>query len=148
MITIRITEFAGYTKELFLDFLNAHPLSFSNIIIPKDFGSDDGPELIIDEYWRALYIGQLLGRISDDILHTIPHPDYPGEFSFLIATTRWEELAGLLVWIFKGCDPKEEDIDAVADFMVATATFIGSLPDDEPIYCDRFLDIIEDLCNN
>ncbi|HEV7332735.1 MAG TPA: hypothetical protein VGN63_16975 [Flavisolibacter sp.] len=148
MITIRIIEFRGYTESLFLEFLRAHPLSFINIIIPKDFGSDEDPLMIVDEYWRALYTGQLLGRLSDDILHDIPDPDLPGEFSFIIATTRWEELAGLLVRLFKACDPKEEDSDAVADFMVEAATFIAAIPEDEPIYCDRFLDIIEDLLRN
>lgn len=63
-------------------------------------------------------------------------------------TIRGEERAGLRVRLFKDCDLKEEDSTALCDFMVEATTFIGSLPKDEPIDCDHFIDSIEDLLRN
>ena len=73
MTTINITEFKGYDQQAFLDFLQIHSKSFIELIVPKD--SDESEVyLILNDYYRAFYIGQLLLPCTFEIMHNAPNP--------------------------------------------------------------------------
>ena len=142
MINIRLTEFKGYTEEMFLQYLRCHGTSFITILIPKDF-DDEEPGLLVQDYLRALYTGQLLGRLSEDVMHSIPDPAKPGQFSFIIATARWEELAGLLVYLYKSFD-WDDHLDDYLAFGDCISRFLEKADEDEEITCPYFLDVIDE----
>ena len=88
MTDIRITEFKGYSKEDFYQFLRIHHNSFYDIIIPKEYGLEQDGDLFLQDYFNILYASQLLARISHNIMWSNPDPMVKGEFSLIIITTR------------------------------------------------------------
>src|SRR5688572_3602246 len=141
MINIRIAEFRGYTEEMFLDYLQCHEEAVVRITIPK-FYDDTIKHLLISDYQRALYIGQQLGRISVDVMHSSPDPALIGEFQFTIITHRLRCLAGLLVHISAGCDPDGEP-DAFSAFEEASFNVEEALEEGEDFACPYFMEVIQ-----
>ena len=141
MIDIRITEFSGYTEDMFLDYLQCHEDAVIRITIPK-FYDDSIKQLLLSDYARDLYIGQLLGRISVDVMHSSPDPAKQGDFSFTIITYRLRDLAERLVYIYSGCD-SNHDIDAFLAFEEAFYNVENILEEGEDFTCPYFMEVIE-----
>jgi hypothetical protein len=141
MIDIRITEFRGYTEEMFLDYLQCHEEALVRITIPK-FYDDSVRHLLISDYQRALYVGQLLGRIAVDVMHSSPDPAREGEFQFTIITHRLRCLAEVLEYIATGCD-LEGDQEAYIAFEEASFYVEESLEEGEGFACPYFMEVIQ-----
>lgn len=104
MTIIRITEFKGYSKEDFYQFLRIHHNSFYDIIIPKEYGLEKDGDLFLQGYYNILYASQLLSHISHEIMWTHPDPMVKGEFSLIIITGKLKRLANLLHYFSKAYD--------------------------------------------
>jgi hypothetical protein len=138
MTTIRITEFKGYTEEDFLSFLRIHSRSFYEIIIPKELGLEQDGEMFVQDYYNAIYVGQLLSRIAHDIFWTHPNPLVKGEFSFIIITGRLKKLAALLHYFGKAFD-WEDNEEACMQFQIKAADIVGLLQKGEEYACHSYI---------
>lgn len=142
MTTIRITEFKGYSEASFLDYLNLYSKSFYEIIIPKELElKKDGP-MFIQDFYNAVYVGQLLSRISDDVLCTLPEPFVKGEFSFIVLTTELEKLASLLYYFSTAFDFKDNE-EAYIDFQCAASDINNLLKEGEEFACPTYVHFID-----
>lgn len=141
MTIIRITEFKGYTEEDILQFLRIHSKSFYEIIIPKELGLEEDGEMFLQDYFNAIYAGQLLSRISHDILWTHPDPLVKGEFSFIIITGRLKKLAALLHYFCNAFD-WEGNEDACIEFQITAANTGSILQKGEEYACPSYVEFI------
>ena len=144
MTIIRIKEFIGYSREDIYEFLRIHKNSFYEIILPKECSAEVDEPCIVYEYYKALYAGQLLSRISHDIFCNVPDPAKAGEFSIIIITARLKALAKLLFYFCAGYDWENND-DACVDFDVAATNVQGYMKEGEDFACWPYAEIISHL---
>jgi hypothetical protein len=142
MTVIRIKEFFGYSLDSFSEYVSLHRRSFIDVVLPKEY-DDKNPALLAEDYYRAVYAGQLLSRISHDLLFTSPHPAQKGEFSFIIITSKWKTLAKLLFLFSQAYDVKD-NLDAYIAFSDAAYQIDGYLKEGEELVCGSYLNMIED----
>jgi hypothetical protein len=142
MTVIRIKEFFGYSLESFSEFLHIHRKSFIEVIVPKEY-DDTVPGLLAEDYYRAMYAGQLLCRISDDFLFTCPPPGRTGEFGFIVITSKWKTLARLLFLLSQAYDA-DDNLDAYLAFSETASDDFSYLRQNEKLACPAYFDIIED----
>lgn len=143
MTDIRITEFKGYSKEDFYQFLRIHHNSFYDIIIPKEYGLEQDGDLFLQDYFNILYASQLLARISHNIMWSNPDPMVKGEFSLIIITTRLKRLANLLYYFSNAFD-WETNEDAYINFQIAALNTEGFLRQGEVYACPSYVTIINE----
>lgn len=141
MTVIRITEFQGYTEDDILEFLRIHRKSFYEIIIPKELGLEHDGEIFLQDYYNAIYAGQLLSRISHDILWTHPNPMQKGEFSFIIITGQLKRLARLLHYFCKAFDWQNYEDDCI-QFQMTASDVESFLQKDEEYACPSYVEFI------
>lgn len=142
MTVIRILEFKGYSLEDFHEFLRIHTKSFHEIIIPKELSLEKDGEMFLQDYYNAVYTGQLLSRISDDIMWTHPDPFEKGEFSFIIITTKLIRLAKLLHYLCNAFDQQHNE-DAYIDFQVKASDMNNLLEEGEEFACPSYVQFID-----
>jgi hypothetical protein len=123
MTVIRIKEFFGYSLDSFNEYLCLYRNSFIDVVIPKEY-NDNIPALLVEDYHRAVYAGQLLSRISHDMLFTSPHPALEGEFSFIVITSKWKTLTKLL-HLFSQAYNVEDNLDAYIAFSNVASNIEG-----------------------
>lgn len=140
MTTIRITEFKGYSNEDIIEFLKIHRKSFYEVSIPKTCAPDVDIERFLQDYYNAMYTGQLLYRISHDIFWTTPDPYTTEEFSFMAITTAYKTFAGYIHYLTKAFDPSGHPDEASS--FEQTAYYLTYLKDEEKLACYEFADVI------
>jgi hypothetical protein len=143
MTIIRIKEFKGYTTTDFLEFLRIHTKSFYEIIIPKELDPEKDGDLFLQDYYNAIYIGQLLSRISHDIMWTTPDPYKKGEFSFIIITTKLKRLAKLLFYLTNAYDWEDND-EACIDLEIKATDISNLLKEGEEFACPSYVQFLND----
>lgn len=141
MTIIRINQFRGYSEEAFFEFLRIHSKSFYEIIIPKELDREKDGEMFLQDYYNAIYAGQLLDRISHEIMWTLPDPFTKGEFSFIIITTRLKKLAKLLFYFCNAYDWKNNE-DACINFQAKAADIDNLLRQGEEFACPSYVQFI------
>jgi hypothetical protein len=140
MTIIRITEFKGYSKEDMIGFLNIHGKSFYTVVVPKRYTLDIDGDHFLQDYYNAMYTGQLLYRISHDIFWTTPDPCTKDTFSFIVLTTAIKTFASLLQYLNESFDADHHP-NTSAKFE-ETAYSLAYLRDEEKLTCYNFAEII------
>lgn len=146
MTLININQFFGYSEKCFYDYLRLHRTCFIEVVIPKN-STHNQPELVIDDFYRAIYTGQLLSRISEDCLFNLPDPGTKGEFGFIISTKQFKKLAGILFLLSQAYDHDNHPEPSLA-FSKTAAYIEHYLMENEELWCQLYLDMLEDLSDD
>jgi hypothetical protein len=143
MTIIRITEFKGYSTGDFFQFLRIHSKSLYGVVIPKEHSLEEHGPVFLMDYYNAVYAGQLLSRLSDDIAVVHPAPFEKGEFGFIVMTRRLKQLARLLHYFCSAYD-WENHYDTCVQFQVVAADMYGILREDEQFACPFYVEFINE----
>jgi hypothetical protein len=141
MTTISIVHFKGYTEEMFREYLALQEPDATEIIIPKMYGINRCKDLMVCDYCRALYIGQQLAAFSEEVSHSDPDPNEPGEFRFWIKCPELTALATLLARLVKAYD-FENHHNEFFDFDEFVLDFDSYLEEGDVIACPDLFDMI------
>jgi hypothetical protein len=143
MTEIRIKEFRGYSQDDIYEFLRIHKRNFYQVIIPKEYSLEKDDIVFTHDYYRAIYIGQLLWRMSCDIGYSCPEPFEVGEFRFFIITAKLKKLAALLYRLVNAYD-RENNEDAYIDFEIEAADMDGYMKEGEEYACRNYVEFLNE----
>lgn len=114
MTTIRIQEFFDYPEADIYQFIKIHRRTFFNVIIPKEYSFTEHGDRFINDYYRALYVGQLLERVSIEVLASYPEEFDRGAFSFIVISSWQLSLARVIFEIIKGYNREKNEEQCMA----------------------------------
>lgn len=114
MTTIRIKEFFDYTEGAIYEFIKIHKRSFFRIVIPKEYSFTEHGDRFINDYYRAVYVGQRLSRVSFEVMASYPEPFGKGEFSFIVVSSRHRLLAEVVYEIINGYNRERSEEQCMA----------------------------------
>jgi hypothetical protein len=109
MTQIKITEFAGYDKPAFLAFLNFYKDQFIELVLPKEYDEDNG-HLLLYDYYKLLYVLQLLQPHTERLLHNWPDPSEKEAFKIMILYKPSTSFYDSLWYIKQGFDKNNPDL--------------------------------------
>ena len=141
MTIIRITEFKGYSKEVMIGFLNIHGKSFHEVLLPKLYTAHSCAGISLQDYFNALWAGQLLYRISHDIWWNHPDPFSHEDFSIIVITSRINTFAGLLHYLC-AANNWEDSEEVCIQFHVDANNILNKLRKGEEIACYSYAQFI------
>jgi hypothetical protein len=124
MTQIKITEFAGYDKPSFLAFLNICKNEFIDLVLPKEYDKNHGQLFLLD-YYKLLYVLQILQPHSEKLIHNWPNPSEKGAFSIIILYKPSALLYDTLWYIRQGFDKNNvEQYEAFESRAIKINTYI------------------------
>jgi len=139
MTKIHIKEFNGYSKNDWLKFLHLQNTTAFDFCIPKNTVEHiDDDEAILIEYFIAAFIAQELASVAGDFLHNLPRLDRQDEFSFIIITPDVQKLSVTLSMLSNGFNDLGDPIPQFLDYALS---FLDRLGDDDPVYCELYLNV-------
>jgi hypothetical protein len=142
MTTIKIKEFFDYSEEDIYAFLKIHRRTFYQVVIPKEYSFTEHGDRFIHDYYRALYVGQLLERVSIEVLPSYPEEFDKGEFSFIVISSWQLSLARVIFEIIKGYNHEENEERCMA-FEERAVHARGMLRKGEEWACPLYIAFIE-----
>ena len=138
MTIINIEEFSHFSEEDIYEFLKIESPRLILVQIPGDIDNETGYPYEFN-YYRAIYVGQLLDQISTEFLYNFPEPCGPDYFAFLIMSDQWEKLAGLLYHFSQGfCN---DNYTPDFDILISEEVYLWS-DNEEEFACLDYLEMI------
>lgn len=98
MTLIYINEFFGFTGKDIEAYLKAQPKLYYEVVIPKEYSRREYDQWFLMDFYKAIWIGQLFWRLSDDFMLCYGNPYEKGEFSFIIIAGKIKALARVLAF--------------------------------------------------
>lgn len=122
MKTINLTELKNFNCTLIEEYLEMHPASLYEIIIPWEQQESPGTDHLscMLQYINAAYAGQLLSLCSTSFGYNVPSPCQKTPFRFEIEIQAANQLPQTLLTITEAYFTHE---DAMVDFSVQAARY-------------------------
>jgi hypothetical protein len=144
MLYIDICELFYTPEDELARLLRQNRKPFYEVVIPKPYSYADFPPGVFNDYCKAIWIGQLLHRLSDDFLPTQPHPHCAGVFSFILITSRLKALAKVLAYACRVYDWEYNEEECI-EFETVSVNYENCLKEGEEIACDGYVNSLNAL---
>lgn len=146
MTLLIIEDLIGYGEKEFETLLENHPKLYYEVVIPKEYDLEENGPLFLSDFYKAIWLGQLFWRISDDFMVACGHPYKKGEFSFIIITGKVKALAKLLAFCSSVYD-LENNEDGYFEFEEQSVMYENCLKPGEDIACDSLVGFLNDYAD-
>lgn len=143
MTLIFIHRFFGYSAQDFEAYLKKQRKLYYEIVIPKEYSRDQNGPGFLTDFYKAIWLGQMFRRISDDFMLASGNPYEKGEFSFIIITGKIKALAKALAYCSLVYDIKNNE-DSYIEFENECVDYEKCLQKGEDFACDSLVEFLNE----